>query len=205
MAEVVRVWPPRTLADSDPLSLGVFPARLPGPYVPRDADGALQVALRGGGLVLLFGPPRSGKSRAALEWRAWRCSGPVRWLIPADGAALSALAEPTRRASAGAATVLRVVAGRSGALRRPPRRRRTVTAGRWRTHGGDLRCARTPGTHCCRVRAMPVSAEGDCSGAASIVRVSQVLERGGGQRRRRARYPGLGSGRWHRQRVELPR
>lgn len=91
MAEVVRVWPPRTLDESDPLSLGVFPARLPGPYVPRDADGALQVALRGGGLVLLFGPPRSGKSRTALEGaRGVLGSRPV--LIPADGAALSALA-----------------------------------------------------------------------------------------------------------------
>lgn len=99
--ELLRVWPLRRIRASDGLTLGVFPARqlcdsgeLPS-YVPRDIDARLGDALAGGGFVLIVGPARSGKSRTAFE-SASRVLGDRAVVIPADGPALSALAQDAR-------------------------------------------------------------------------------------------------------------
>ena len=93
---VLKDWPLRTAAATDPLALGVFPPvcragseRL-GPYVPRTADERVDRALRAGGLVLVVGPERAGKSRTAYEALLRILpANPV--LVPLDGSGLSAL------------------------------------------------------------------------------------------------------------------
>ncbi len=71
LRQILGVWPPEELPKVDALRLGVFPARrdLDGsaPYVPRTVDEPLRAALVAGSVVLVYGPPRSGKSRTALE------------------------------------------------------------------------------------------------------------------------------------------
>jgi tetratricopeptide (TPR) repeat protein len=69
--------PPIRVGDADPYDLGVFQSKLAElgrpadaipPYVKRPAvDNELTVALQGHSLVLVVGPPKSGKSRAAFE------------------------------------------------------------------------------------------------------------------------------------------
>lgn len=95
-AELLRVWPLRRLADTDPLALGVFPppdcpdGATPGPYVARDADGALRRALELGGLIVLVGPDRAGKSRSASEV-ARSALGDRLVVVPLHGEALAGL------------------------------------------------------------------------------------------------------------------
>jgi len=71
LRRLLVVWPPRPLAEIDPVHLSAFPARRdlgPDlPYVPRDLDGDLRDALQPGGFVLLLGPPLAGKTRTAHE------------------------------------------------------------------------------------------------------------------------------------------
>lgn len=58
------------------------------PYVPRDCDRDLDEALTAGGVVVVLGPPGSGKTRTAYE--AMRRVYPERQIVaPRDGAALS--------------------------------------------------------------------------------------------------------------------
>lgn len=57
---------PRVSGFDDPLALGVHPAAEAG-YVLRDADPELRAAVSAGGVVVVEGPPRSGKTRAAFE------------------------------------------------------------------------------------------------------------------------------------------
>ena len=97
-AGLLRVWPLRRIADSDGLALGVFPPRelatsdgLPR-YVPREIDAPLREAMRAGGLVVVVGPERSGKSRTALE-AARDAIGEREVVVPVDGAALGDLAD----------------------------------------------------------------------------------------------------------------
>ena len=100
LSEGLRDWPARTVAEVDPLTLGVFPPKagieldkrgLP-PYVARDVDVELDQALAAGGLLLVVGPARSGKTRAAYE-AARRSAPDRRVLVPEDGGALSQLVE----------------------------------------------------------------------------------------------------------------
>ncbi len=104
LTALLRVWPLTSLDDCDALTLGVFPARqleLPGvqgsndplpPYVPREIDDGLRRALQAGGLVIVVGPERSGKSRTVYEaGRAVLGSRQV--VLPFDGSSLSELAD----------------------------------------------------------------------------------------------------------------
>lgn len=104
LSSLVRQWPLPQLDDCDGLMLGVFPARRLGssertdalpPYVPRGVDDRLRRALGAGGLVLVVGPPRAGKSRTALE-AARAAAGSRRVIVPVDGTALGDLADEGR-------------------------------------------------------------------------------------------------------------
>ncbi|MDX6705763.1 MAG: hypothetical protein QOF69_3955 [Solirubrobacteraceae bacterium] len=93
LSAALRAWPLMTVSDADPLALGVFPARAAmhsasgAPYVARDADQSVQEAARAGGIVVVYGPPRAGKSRTAYEAaRLVLPDTPV--VIPDGGAAL---------------------------------------------------------------------------------------------------------------------
>jgi hypothetical protein len=92
----LRVWPLPRIGDVDPLALGVFPpadavrGSSLGPYVARDADDAVRSALDEGGLVVLVGPDRAGKSRTAYEVARDSYSDHVA-VVPVGGAALAAL------------------------------------------------------------------------------------------------------------------
>ncbi len=70
MDAALASWPPQRVADADLYDVGVHPP-LGGPtgdhYVPRDGDGRLRDAVAEGGVVLIVGPARSGKSRSAFE------------------------------------------------------------------------------------------------------------------------------------------
>jgi len=96
LRDLLRVWPLRRVGDTDPLVLGVFPpadaARggALGPYVARDADPAVREALLAGGLVVVVGPGRAGKSRTAAEV-ARAGLGDRFVVLPVSGAALAAL------------------------------------------------------------------------------------------------------------------
>jgi len=89
----LRFWPLRRIAEVDRRRLGVFPARIehgePADrlYLPGERDLELREAVKPGRLVLVLGPPRAGKSRAALE-AAKLALGDEAWLIvPRDAAA----------------------------------------------------------------------------------------------------------------------
>ncbi len=95
----LRFWPLRRLGEVDRRRLGVFPARLergePADrlYLPGELDDRIRDAVKPGRLVLVLGPPRAGKSRAALE-AARMALGDQAWLIvPRDAAGLRAVAE----------------------------------------------------------------------------------------------------------------
>jgi hypothetical protein len=91
LARALAQWPMPTAVQADPLLLGVFPPREPGlpPYVPREADGALDRAFEQTGFVLVVGPARAGKSRTAYE--ALRRAFPEeRVLVPVAGMLTSA-------------------------------------------------------------------------------------------------------------------
>jgi hypothetical protein len=65
-------WPPPLLTEVDRYEVGVFPRRRLPPgekdsYIPRSVDDRLTKAIADSQFVLVYGPPRSGKSRTALE------------------------------------------------------------------------------------------------------------------------------------------
>lgn len=92
LRNLLRVWPLRRIEDTEPLDLGVYPPETPplGPYVARDEDAAVDAALRRGGLVVVVGPERTGKSRTVHE-AAMRTLGDRPVVVPLGGAALSEL------------------------------------------------------------------------------------------------------------------
>jgi hypothetical protein len=74
LGEALRSWPLPKMAEIDRYRLGVFPLRreaegtADADYVSRgDVDARLRGALESASFVLVFGPPRAGKSRTALE------------------------------------------------------------------------------------------------------------------------------------------
>lgn len=94
----LRFWPLRRLREVDRRRLGVFPPRLvdgepaDASYLPRQLDVELREAVKPGRFVLVLGPPRAGKSRAALE-AARHAVGEDAWLIvPRDADGLRAVA-----------------------------------------------------------------------------------------------------------------
>jgi hypothetical protein len=95
----LRFWPLRRLGEVDRRRLGVFPAKLehgePADrlYLPGELDEQIREAVKPGRFVLVLGPPRAGKSRAALE-AARMALGDEAWLIvPRDAAGLRAVAD----------------------------------------------------------------------------------------------------------------
>jgi hypothetical protein len=93
LSSVLSRWPACMPASVDPVTLGVFPSRASATtYIPRTADARVDEALQRGGLVLLTGPERSGKSRTAYEaLRRLLPTSPL--VVPAGGPALGRLLE----------------------------------------------------------------------------------------------------------------
>jgi hypothetical protein len=98
LTSLLYAWPLETVSRTDPLVLGIFPPRSSagedgiGPYVPRSVDDAFEEALQTGGLVLVVGRERAGKSRTAYEAaRRSRSSDPL--VVPVNGSALASLIE----------------------------------------------------------------------------------------------------------------
>lgn len=105
-------WPPRSAAELSPYDLGAHPtgaepagdgaaaatAPLP-PYVPRAVDDELAGALGAPGLVLLYGPPRAGKTRTAYETVRRSC-GDAKLLMPEDAAGLATVLHHADRLAA---------------------------------------------------------------------------------------------------------
>jgi hypothetical protein len=90
VAAALRVWPPQAVRDTDVLALGVFPDGAGAPYRAREQDEVVDAALARGGVTVVTGPARAGKSRVACE--AARRVWPDRHVaIPADGAGLREL------------------------------------------------------------------------------------------------------------------
>lgn len=91
LSGALHAWSLLSVSDADPLALGIFPARTAthcaqgAPYVARDADESVQKAARNGGIVVVYGPPRAGKSRTAYE--AARVVLPDRPVVIPDGGA----------------------------------------------------------------------------------------------------------------------
>jgi hypothetical protein len=94
LAEWFRLWPLLPIKEVERLTAGVFPSRPDlGPYaayVSRDVDAEIDDALRQGGITLIIGDARSGKTRSAYE-AARRVLGNRLALIPVDGQALRAI------------------------------------------------------------------------------------------------------------------
>ena len=105
LRRILGVWPAEALPAStspgrgtesvDAVRLGVFPARRDvnpaRPYVDRLVDDPLRAALKApGAVVLVFGAPRSGKSRTALEAACAALPG-ARLLAPRGPRALTDL------------------------------------------------------------------------------------------------------------------
>ena len=84
LGEAMLAWDPPPLKEAHPSDLGVFPASRVAertdhdgrggnsderrqPYVEREVDPELRRALRGARFVLVYGAPRSGKTRTAAE------------------------------------------------------------------------------------------------------------------------------------------
>jgi hypothetical protein len=95
----LRFWPLRRLGEVDRRRLGVFPAKLehgePADrlYLPGEVDEQLRDAVKPGSFVLVLGPPRAGKSRAALEAARMAMSEDAWLIVPRDAAGLRAVAE----------------------------------------------------------------------------------------------------------------
>jgi hypothetical protein len=116
LTDALRVWPPPPLAEADLIDLGVYPAADSGasssPYQLRAADAKLWDTLASiengikswrkatrrdrrkstGWKVIVHGPARSGKSRAAAE-AARAVLGDVPAVIPVDSDGLRGLAD----------------------------------------------------------------------------------------------------------------
>jgi hypothetical protein len=94
----LRMWPPERLGEADPATLGVYPPRGPDgnpePYRARpQEDEALAQALSGtADIVVVHGPARAGKSRAAAEAVARKLPA-VPAIVPVDPEALQSLAD----------------------------------------------------------------------------------------------------------------
>jgi hypothetical protein len=82
-------WRPRTASELTAFDLGAHPTgAAPSEYAERRVDGALHRALATSGVVVLYGPPRAGKSRTAYE--AVRVACPrAKLLVPEDADGLA--------------------------------------------------------------------------------------------------------------------
>ena len=82
-----RHWPLPHLGSADPYGLGVFPglAGPDAPYVARDVDDELASAIQRGGVVVLKGPSKSGKSRTAFEVARRALVPQTRVVVPRSG------------------------------------------------------------------------------------------------------------------------
>jgi hypothetical protein len=70
----LAIWPLRTFDELNAYYLGVFPVPAGhadgghlGPYLERDADGEIRDAIRTEPFLVVFGPPRGGKSRTTYD------------------------------------------------------------------------------------------------------------------------------------------
>jgi hypothetical protein len=96
VSDAVRVWPPEPLGVARLETLGVFPARGATGRVtryqprPRGEDDELAGALRASKNVIVHGPARCGKSRAASQ-AASQSLGDIPAVIPLDADALGSM------------------------------------------------------------------------------------------------------------------
>ena len=94
LEKALRVWPPKPLCKTKLAALGVYPARGAGggPYQTRSEDGRLRHALAKSDSIVIHGPPRCGKSRAAREAACDEFGG-IPAIVPVDAAGLQWLAD----------------------------------------------------------------------------------------------------------------
>lgn len=94
LENALRVWPPQRLATTKLAALGVYPVRQAGGehYQARNEDQRLEQAFAGAVPIVVHGPARCGKSRAARE-AACRAFGPIPAIVPVDADGLQWLAD----------------------------------------------------------------------------------------------------------------
>jgi hypothetical protein len=97
---MLACWPPRPAARLTPYDVGVHPELAADPesraYVPRDRDGEIDAAIREVGIVVVFGPAGSGKSRSAFE-AVGRTAPDAGMIVPADADGLKELMQQARK------------------------------------------------------------------------------------------------------------
>lgn len=91
----LRLWPAGCIDECGERALGLHPARRGAGdgYIPRSADAAFREAVGEQRMVVLVGPPRSGKTRSAIEAVREAIPGDSLLVIPGHGAALRELLE----------------------------------------------------------------------------------------------------------------
>ncbi len=94
LENALRVWPPQPLATTKLAALGVYPVSQAGGgrYQPRSEDRRLDQALAEAEPIVVHGPARCGKSRAARE-AACRAFGDIPAIVPVDADGLRWLAD----------------------------------------------------------------------------------------------------------------
>ena len=104
LAQELRAWPLPGIDEAEPELLGVFPERRGGRasdvYVERDQDAEIEQAIAESPLVLIYGPPRSGKTCTARH-ATQKALDDAPVIVPSGPEALDALLDPDLRLDAG--------------------------------------------------------------------------------------------------------
>ena len=109
LAQELRAWPLPGIDEAEPELLGVFPQRRGGQasdtYVERDQDAEIEQAIAESPLVLVYGPPRSGKTCTARH-ATQKALDDAPVIVPSGPEALEALLDPDLRLDAGESGVI---------------------------------------------------------------------------------------------------
>lgn len=104
LAQELRAWPLPGIDEADSELLGVYPQRRGGQasdaYVERDQDADIEQAIAESPLVLVYGPPRSGKTCTARH-ATQKALDDAPVIVPSGPEALEALLDPDLRLDAG--------------------------------------------------------------------------------------------------------